>query len=71
MKRKTVAAKHPEVPTLVPNTEYARRIGVTTRTLFNYDRLGLLPAPKVIRGRKYRDPNVLPKLDAKTDAGAA
>jgi DNA-binding transcriptional MerR regulator len=50
---------------LVPNTEYARLIGVTPRTLFNYDaRGGILPPPTIINGRKYRDPDVMPTADA-------
>jgi hypothetical protein len=49
---------------LVPNTEYARSIGVTARTLWNYEAKGILTPAKRINGRKYRDPNELPRFDA-------
>ena len=48
---------------LVPNQEYARRIGVTSRTLFNYVARGILPQPHIINGRKFWDPLVLPRRD--------
>lgn len=50
-------------PRLVPNTEYAQMIGVSTRTLWNYEAKGILSPAKRIRGRKYRDPNELPRFD--------
>jgi hypothetical protein len=49
---------------LVPNTEFAKMLGVSTRTLWTWADEGILPAPTVIRGRKYWDPAVRPKAEA-------
>lgn len=54
-----------KLPLLVPNQEYARMLGVSARTLYNYDKAGILSPPKVINGRKFRDPMELPKFDGK------
>ena len=49
---------------LVPNTEFAKMLGVSVRTLWTWEEEGILPAPTVIRGRKYWDPSVRPKSEA-------
>lgn len=49
---------------LVPNTEYAKMIGVSVRTLWNWVEAGILPAPTIIKKRKYWDPTVRPKTEA-------
>ena len=60
---KAIATTTPERLRLVPNREYARLIGVTPRTVYNYEQRGILPPPTVINGRKFRDPDVLPRGD--------
>lgn len=49
---------------LVPNTEFAKMIGVTVRTLWNWEAQGILPPATIIRKRKYWDPSVRPKTEA-------
>ena len=49
---------------LIPNEQYARLIGVTPRTLYNYVERGILPQPTIINGRKFWDPETLPRSDA-------
>jgi hypothetical protein len=44
----------------------AERRGVSVRTLDRWVALGIIPEPEYIRGRKYADPNVKPKLDGAT-----
>jgi hypothetical protein len=51
---------------LVPNSVYAKMIGVSPRTLWNYEQRGILPPAKKINKRKFWDPNVRPKLDTET-----
>lgn len=55
---------------LISNTEYARMIGVTTRTLYSYEAKGILTPSKIINGRKYRDPNELPRFDTEPSVSA-
>ncbi|MDP9089177.1 MAG: hypothetical protein M3O26_10620 [Pseudomonadota bacterium] len=57
-------AKKPDVVrALVPNSVYAKIIGVTPRTLWNYEATGRLSPAKRINGRKFRDPNERPRFD--------
>ena len=60
MKRSQAAIGADDVR-LVPNTEYAAMIGVSTRTLYSYEVQGILTPAKRINGRKYRDPRERPR----------
>jgi hypothetical protein len=44
--------------------EFAKRRGVSTRTLDRWVVAGIIPPPDVINGRKYIDPETEPRTDA-------
>jgi DNA-binding transcriptional regulator YiaG len=64
---KAKVASAPEA-VLVSNKVFADTLGISTRTLWNWEARGILPPAKKIRKRKYWDPNVRPKLDGEAVA---
>ena len=55
---------------LIPESAYARKKGVSTRTTYDWEKRGILPTAIRINGRKYRRVGTEPKFDeANTDTG--
>ncbi len=48
---------------LVPSPQFARVRGITDRTVYNWEKSGILPAPVRINGRKYHYADTQPKFD--------
>jgi DNA-binding transcriptional MerR regulator len=48
---------------LVPQAEKAKRHGVSSKTIDNWVRVGILSEPVRINGRKYHDADEQPRLD--------
>ena len=48
---------------LIPSPQWARARGITDRTVYNWEKAGILPAPVRINNRKYRYADTQPKLD--------
>ena len=53
----------PAVQKLVPNSVFARMMGVTPRTLANWEKRGVISPAEKINNRKYWDPATRPKND--------
>ena len=48
---------------LIPEAKFAALMGVTTRTTYKWERLGILPRAIRINGRKYREAGTRPRFD--------
>jgi predicted site-specific integrase-resolvase len=55
---------------LIPNADWAALNGVTRRTVFNWERRGIIPKGERICGRLYRDPEMKPMRDEVTNGVA-
>jgi predicted site-specific integrase-resolvase len=49
--------------TLISAPALARSLGITDRTVYNWGKSGILPAPIRINGRKYFRADTHPKFD--------
>jgi DNA-binding transcriptional MerR regulator len=58
-----VASRKKRKKRLESHRACAERQGVSPRTIDRWVKLGILPAPIRIRGRKYFDADVMPKRD--------
>ncbi len=60
----------PDLPSLLTHQDLARACGVAPRTVRNWQRLGLLPPPLPVRGRKLWTAAQLRKHFASLEAAA-
>ena len=59
----TETASTPPTAEREPQSAYARRRGVSSKTIDRWTTAGRLPPPERINGRKYRDPRIEPDRD--------
>lgn len=52
---------------LLPNRAFAAKLGVTPRTLYTWEKTGVLAPALRIKGRIYRRADDLPRFDGSSD----